>query len=189
MILANSLRRSATYLVFSLLVSVPVEAASILRTESLHTGDHYTLSVEVVLDAPREKIWRLMTDYDHLPQLSPVIVDSEVLKKEGANRQRMRFTFHPCVLIFCKTIKNVVDIELQPPSDIVVTVDPALSDFRYAVEHWQMYAEGNKTRIQYSAEMVPNFFVPPVIGPWVIKTFLEREVRNTTIKVEALAQQ
>ncbi len=41
-------------------------------------------------------------------------------------------------------MKKVVDIQARPQNDIVVTGDPALSDFSYSVERWRVAAEGAK---------------------------------------------
>jgi hypothetical protein len=92
------------------------------------------------------------------------------------------------VLIFCKTVKRVVDIEARPQTEITVTDDPAFSNFSYAVERWRVGAEDSRTRLNYSAEVVPEFFIPPLIGPPVVKYFLRREIRLTALAVEALAQ-
>jgi hypothetical protein len=172
----------------ALLIPLSAAAATIERLETAHTDHRYTLSFEVVLDAERDKVWRIMTDYDNLPRLSRAIGESHILKTEHSPEHRVSVTFHACVLIFCKTMKKVVDIEARPQEDIVVTGVPALSDFSYSVEHWQVSAEGAQTRLRYHAEMVPDFFIPPIIGPWLVKSFLEREIRATAIKVEELAR-
>jgi hypothetical protein len=41
--------------------------------------------------------------------------------------------------------------------------------------------------MSYTAEMVPNFFIPPVIGPWLVKSFLIEEIKATAVEVESLA--
>ena len=173
----------------ALLTSSATEAATIERLETTHAGKRYTLTFEVVLDAERDRIWRIMTDYEHLPRVSDVIVSSRVLETKDPNRHRVDVRFHACVLIFCKSMKKTVDIVARPQDDIVVTGVPALSDFSYSVEHWQVSTAGGQTRLRYSAEMAPDFFIPPVIGPWLVKSFLQREIRATAIKVEALAKQ
>ena len=177
------------FLTAALLMSSAAAAAAIERLETAHAGKRYTLTFEVVLDAERDRIWRIMTDYEHLPRVSDVIVSSRVLETRDANRHRVDVRFHACVLIFCKSMKKVVDIVARPESEIVVTGVPELSNFSYSVEHWQVSAEGARTRLRYSAEMVPDFFIPPIIGPWLVKSFLQREIRSTAIKVEALARQ
>ena len=69
-----------------------------------------------------------------------------------------------------------------------MTEDPANRHIRYAVERWQVQAEDDRTRLHYTAEVVPNFFIPPLIGPPVVKYFLRREIQLTAIEVEALAR-
>jgi len=173
----------------ALLISSATDAATIERLEAAHTDHRYTLSFEVVLDAERAKVWQIMTDYENLPRLSKTITESHLLKVEHTPEHRVSITFHACVLIFCKTMKKVVDIEARPESEIVVTGVPELSDFSYSVEHWQVSAEGAQTRLRYHAEMVPDFFIPPIIGPWLVKSFLQREIRGIAAEVEALAKQ
>ncbi len=183
----NKSLHAALLLATVMLASTPASAATILHTEAGHVEDRYTVSFEVVLDAERSKVWQIMTDYERLPRVSKIIVESRVLKQEDTNRHRVGVTLEACVLIFCKTVKRVVDIEAWPQQEILVTEDPAQSDFRYAVERWRVVAEGEKTRLFYSAEMVPDFFIPPLIGPWVVKYFLQREIKATALQVEALA--
>jgi hypothetical protein len=187
--MSNARRLSAVLLANGLLASAFASAADIERLEATHTDHRYTLSFEVVLAAERDKVWQIMTDYENLPRLSKTIGESHILKTEHSPEHRVSITFHACILIFCKTMKKVVDIEARPQDDIVVTGVPALSDFSYSVEHWEVSAEGAKTRLRYSAEMVPDFFIPPLIGPWVVKSFLQREIRGIAIKVEELAGQ
>ncbi len=183
----NVWRRATVLLFTGLLFPALAAPATILRTEATHDDDRYKLTFEVVLNAERDKVWNIMTDYNRLTRVSKVIVESRILKKEDENRHRVGVTLHACVLIFCKTMKKVVDIQAWPQNDIIVIGDPALSDFSYSVERWRVVAEGAKTRLYYSAEMVPDFFIPPLIGPWLMKSFLQKEIKATAIQVEALA--
>ena len=185
--MSNAWRGTIISIVTGFLASAPVSAGTIERLEAGHADNRYTLSFEVVLDAERDKVWRIMTDYENLPRLSKVITESHILKTEHSLQHRVDVTFHACILIFCKTMKKVVDIQVWPQNDIIVIGDPALSDFSYSVERWRVSAEGNRTRLYYTAEMVPDFFIPPVIGPWLVKSFLQKEIKATAIQVEALA--
>lgn len=164
-------------------------AATIEVLETTHEAGRYTVSFEVVLAANRDKVWQIMTDYEHLPLVSKSIVESRVLKREDARHQRVELTLHGCILFFCKTLRRVVNIEARPPEEIRMTEDPAHSDFRYGIERWGITREGSATRLKYSAELEPDFFVPPLIGPVAVKYFLRREIRLTALEVEALAGQ
>ncbi|MHB8535463.1 MAG: SRPBCC family protein [Sulfuricaulis sp.] len=175
-------------LALGLLAPTGASAATIERLETTHAANRYTLSFDVVLDAERNRVWHIMTDYDRLTRVSDVIVKSAILNTTDQNRQRVGVTLRACVLIFCKTMKKVVDIQARPQDDIVVIGVPALSDFSYSVEHWRVSAVDGKTRLRYDAEMVPDFFIPPIIGPWLVRHFLEGEIKATAIKVEELAR-
>jgi carbon monoxide dehydrogenase subunit G len=179
--------RATAWLLLGLWAPAAV-AGTIERLETTHDSGRYTVAFEVVLDAPRDKVWRIMTDYERLPRVSKIITESRVLKQEDAHRHRVGVTLEACIMIFCKTVKRVVDIVAKPQTEIVVTEDPASTHFRSAVERWQVAAEGPATRLNYSAEVVPNFFIPPLIGPPVVKYFLRREIRLTALEVEALAK-
>jgi hypothetical protein len=179
--------RAIAWLAFGLWASIAT-AGTIERLETAHDDGRYTVIFEVVLDAPRDKVWQIMTDYERLPRVSKIITESRVLKQEDANRHRIGVTLDACILFFCKTIKRVVDIEAKPQTEITVTEDPANRHIRYAVERWQVQAEDDRTRLHYTAEVVPNFFIPPLIGPPVVKYFLRREIQLTVIEVEALAK-
>ncbi|MBI3546460.1 MAG: SRPBCC family protein [Gammaproteobacteria bacterium] len=174
--------------VVGLAAPIAASATTIERLEVKHADNRYTLTFEVVLHAERSKVWQIMTDYEHLPRVSDVIVDSHMLMSADPRRQRVAVTFHACVLIFCKTMKKTLDIQTWPQTAIVVIGDPALSDFSYSVERWRVSAEGANTRLYYTAEMVPNFFIPPLIGPWMVKSFMQKEIKATAAKVEALAK-
>lgn len=180
-------RRGTILLAFVLSAPASSDAATIEVLETTHNQGRYTVTFEVVLDAARDKVWQIMTDYDHLPRVSKIIVESRVLKQEDANRHRVGVTLEACVLIFCKTVKRTVDIQANPQKEILVTEVPDQSDFREGVERWKVAAEGPKTRLNYTAELVPDFFIPPLIGPLVVKYFLRREIRLTALEVESLA--
>jgi hypothetical protein len=179
--------RATALLALGLWAPVAV-AGTIELLETTHANGRYTVSFEVVLDAVRDRVWPIMTDYERLPRVSKIITESRILKQTDANHHRVGVTLEACVLIFCKTIKRVVDIEARPQTEITVTDDPAFSNFSYAVERWRVAAEGPRTRLNYTAEVVPDFFIPPLIGPPVVKYFLRREIRLTALEVEALAR-
>jgi hypothetical protein len=92
-----------------------------------------------------------------------------------------------CVLFLCKTVRRVQDVALQPNGDITASAVPALSDFSRAEEHWRIIPQGSGTRIHYDAQLVPDFFVPPMLGPWLLKRAIRRDLLGAAARIESLA--
>jgi hypothetical protein len=66
--------------------------------------------------------------------------------------------------------------------------EPAKSDFKFSRERWRLVKDGEGTLLIYDFEMEPAFWVPPVIGPYVIKRSLASGGVDAIDRIEALAQ-
>ncbi|MGH8581113.1 MAG: hypothetical protein ACREVK_13695 [Gammaproteobacteria bacterium] len=63
------------------------------------------------------------------------------------------------------------EIKRQANGDIITRVVPEESDFSYGRCHWRTRSlTAQASRIALSAEVTPAFWVPPLIGPWILKT-------------------
>lgn len=156
------------------------------HTEVSHDGDRYRMRVAVVLAAEAGAVRRHLTDYDHLDRLSELIVDSRRLVGPD-DTPRVRIVLQACVLIFCKSVRRVMAVETGASGDILTLADPNQSDFSYARETWQVQAQGRATRLTYEAEFEPSFYVPPLIGPWLIKSRLGGALEEIAERLEQLA--
>jgi hypothetical protein len=89
--------------------------------------------------------------------------------------------------MFCKAYIRAGHLLLKPQHDIVAMVDPETSNFRYSRERWRLIPEKNGTRMLYDFEMEPDFWVPPLIGPYVMKKVLLDGGRDAIDRIEELA--
>ncbi|MFQ5938247.1 MAG: hypothetical protein ACE5LB_17735 [Acidiferrobacterales bacterium] len=163
-------------------------AATIWHLEITHDNRTYLAAFDVLLAANAASSRELLSDYRQWRRLSDTLSESQLLRTFPDGRQRIRLRFHACVLIFCKTYQQVKDVVVRPNGDIVTTIVPEGSDFASGWERWQIRAEQNKTRIQYHAVLVPAFRVPPLVGPWILKSTLRRKLIVTAQKLETLAK-
>lgn len=150
-----------------------------------HNDGHYTVNFSVRLAAPPDKVRALSTDYANLAQLSDLVAESRVLAISG-NTTRLKLVLRACVLFFCKSVSRVEDVVAEANGDITTRALPEQSDFRLATERWRILPEGNGTRFIYRAEVEPDFFVPPIIGPFVMRRVMERELRESAVRFEQL---
>ena len=150
--------------------------------------DRYKLRSETYLEADREAIYRVLTDYDQFLKFSSTFVEARNVDPDEEGRPRFYTRMEGCVLLFCKSYIRSGHLELTPVSDIVAIVDPELSNFRFAHERWQLSDDGEGTLLIYTFEMEPDFWIPPVVGPFVVKRALRRGGADVVDRIEALAQ-
>jgi hypothetical protein len=167
-----------------LLLTANALAGEILASSVSHDGERYTLSVTARIDAPLETVYREITDFDNLAAINPAIEESRLLAAPRPDTWRVRSVIKVCILVFCKRVVQVQDVTLLDGHAIEAVIVPAHSDFRSGHAHWQLTASDATTELVFSNSFVPDFWVPPVIGPWLIKRKLVWEVSETAMYIE-----
>jgi hypothetical protein len=76
---------------------------------------------------------------------------------------------------------------MQPPHYIRPVTLPEQSDFKYAVSEWLLEPAGEGTNVTYKLELEPDFWVPPVLGPWLLKRTLLKGGTRAINRIERLA--
>ncbi len=67
-------------------------------------------------------------------------------------------------------------------------VDPALSDFEFSDETWTFREDNGGTRVTYELHMDPKFWVPPAIGPFMLKRKLRNASGDALDRIEQVAR-
>ena len=150
-----------------------------------HEG-HYLLRIDMIINANTERVHELLTDYAHLDRLSQSIIRSELLAN-NAPHFRVRVTTDGCVVFFCRELVQVQDVSELPNGYIVVSVLPEMSDFAYSRNVWRIRALNDQTRVTYSSDLVPDFWIPPLFGTAIFKNKLLEESRQVIENLERLA--
>jgi len=158
----------------------------VIRDSSVHLeGDVYSFSITVQVDAPLERVYRLITDFANLSAINPSIEDSQVLESHG-NRERVRSVVRVCILMFCKRVVQVQDLTLVDSHTVVAVMVPGEGDFRSGSARWQLTTVGSGTELLFTETFDPDFWVPPVIGTWLIERQLVKEVAETATYIERM---
>lgn len=169
-----------------LLVPVPALALDIHDLQITREGNRYRVHFDVVIPVAPARAQALLRDYRQWPNLSDTMTESRLLETFPDGRQRVRIVFHSCVLLFCKDISQTKELDNRQDGDIRAVMVPEQSDFSYGWEHWRIRAAKDMTRLQYQAEFVPAFALPPVIGPWILKARLRQTLTLTAERLEIL---
>lgn len=135
------------------------------------------------LDASADKVTKKLTDYENLKDLSPIILQSEVLDQAGAST-RVQLDIKACILIFCKNLRKTENLSYEEPGTIKASMIPELSDFRNGEAIWRVRPAKDGALLEHKASLEPDFWVPPLIGPFLIKRTLRKEVMVTLQELE-----
>lgn len=148
-------------------------------------GEHYLVSVRMPVQAPVERVARVLTDYANLGRLHESIRESRILQRDGP-RAKVHILTHTCVLVFCLDLVQVLDYEITGSASVAASMDGPASDFSYGEMSWRLEAESpERTLMRFQGDLVPKFWVPPLIGPWILQAKLLDMSRDAT---KAIAQ-
>jgi hypothetical protein len=174
-------------LAFALLAApLPGLAGGVLDAAASYDNGMYMLSIDARIDAPVELVYRLITDYDHLHAINPAIRESRVLRTFSQAKHRIRTVTRVCVLFYCRDVAQTQYMLQSPGYVIEADILPQDSDFRSGQGRWQLNAgAGNETLLHFRAEIAPDFFVPPLIGPWLIRREMENQMTAIVRLIEA----
>lgn len=162
-------------------------AGQVRRAEVSHDKGTYHMVLDVELDADLDPVYAIATDFDDLERISPTVSEASRLPDPAPGIQRRKMVIRTCMLFFCMNADLVEDAVLSGHT-IVTTVVPEESDFKSGQTTWTMTSRGpGLSRIVLDCVAVPAFWIPPVIGPWIIKKKMMEEGRVTIERIEKLA--
>ncbi|MEJ2508749.1 MAG: SRPBCC family protein [Gammaproteobacteria bacterium] len=182
------MRQLGVWLLAGLLAGGPACAGEVLSSHVDYTDDHYLIDIDMRIDANADKVFARLQDYNHLHRINSAIKSSRLLKTDGRIK-RVRIVTRGCVWFYCRRVEQVQNIEEIRDRYLVATIDPKVSDFKYGRVIWHVWHDDTGTRIRFSADLVPDFWIPPLIGPWVMKKKLLEEGRQTITGLERLDRQ
>lgn len=162
-------------------------AADIERLELVRDGRTYRLDAAFALAAQPAAAWRVLTDYEGLPALNSSIKKVQVLGSDGPTRHRLHARIRLCAYVFCRTLDHVQWMTQRREGLLEAEIDPADSDFEYGAARWELTPAGPGSRLDLTIAVRPRFWVPPVVGPWLIREALRVQAQRTAEGIERRA--
>ena len=153
---------------------------------SKEKGNNYHFNMQFVALASAQRVYAIITDYERLTELNPLIKQSRVLPRDVEGITRVELVTKGCMLMFCKTIIRVEDVQVKPDLTIETQFVTELSDFKSGHTRWTFMPEGEQTIVNYQASMVPDFWLPPFVGPYMLKKQLRSQLHYTANKINSL---
>ena len=183
--------RRAAVAVLSFAASSLLAAATIDSLDVMRKQGAYSLEADARLDATPESIYAVLTDYadNRFGRISSVYKESRFLDP-AADGTPMVFTrMEGCLLWHCMSLRRTERLETREPFFIRSVAIPEGSNFKSSMSEWVLERDGDGTKLKYRLEMEPDFFIPPLIGPWYLKRTLSQGGVRAVTRIERLARQ
>jgi hypothetical protein len=164
-------------------------AAQIDAITVTHRDDGFKIAFDAVVDAPTQQVYAVLADYARLGKLNPIITAISVEVAPTGRGERVRSVIKACVWFFCRQIVQVEDVTEPDANTIVAHIVPGAGDFESGSCFWRVTNEGPRTRLHYEATRVAGFWIPPLIGPWVIRRTVREQLETSIVVLERLANQ
>jgi len=186
-------RRAASAIITGAVLLLALHAAhggEIEYAEVRYADGRYAVEAQLHLEAPAEHVYAVMTDHDRLHRASKAFRRSELLERYDAHNARRRLEVHTCLLVFCFDFGMTEHVEELGDGTMVTTIIPELSDFHGGEARYRIEPRTARTStLRFSLWREPRFWVPPIIGPWIIKQKLRSELIESILRTETLARE
>ncbi len=171
----------------------PAWAARILSVQARRHGAHFAIAVRMTLDAPPWAVFAALQDYAAMPRYNPDLRRVRVLPTAQPDRLRLFATVHACVWIFCKTMhqQQIMTATADAHGGVLrAALVPHRGDFRSGRARWTVRPCRNRpapTCLDMQLELQPAFWVPPLVGAWIIRHKMYQEALRCGIGLERVA--
>lgn len=185
------MRQKALWVV--LLLAASAQAAEVSSVQVARNGERFLIGMHIAIDAPAPAVFRALQNYPAMAHYNPDLRAVRVEPTSTADRVRVFMTIHTCVLVFCKTMHQEQIMTAAASAD-GGTLDAKLlryGDFKRGHGLWIVKpcpTGRGVTCLDVSIELVPAFWVPPVLGPWVVRRKMDEEARRTGDGLEQTAR-
>jgi ribosome-associated toxin RatA of RatAB toxin-antitoxin module len=195
------------FLVFLLLgVTTPLAMAQAPKLElpklevsvnRLDQDGHHMYEVDATgaVNASLPKVWRILTNYERMTEFVPDMESCKVLSRNGNEVIIEQFGVAR-FLFMARTIHLIVRAVEQPMSSIDITL--ISGDMKHYESRWELVPipETGGTKIIYHGKLMPNFYVPGLLGAKMIRSDIERMMgavlarldRRDDARVEAISK-
>lgn len=190
----TTIRRSRRWPLWMLLcLATQAHAAQVSAVRVTRSGERFSIDMHMVIDAPAPAVFRALQDYATMARYNPDLRSVRVELTAAPDRVRLFTTVHLCVLIFCKTMHQEQIMTATAGAGggrLNADLVPRGGDFKEGHGLWLVRPCPARpgTCMDVRIQLLPAFWVPPVIGPWVLRRKMDEEARRTGAGLELTAR-
>ncbi|MHB8815046.1 MAG: SRPBCC family protein [Steroidobacteraceae bacterium] len=175
-------------------LAVQAHAAQVRDVQVTRDDGRFLIAMHIAIDASPPAVFRALQDYSAMTRYNPDLLSVRVQGTGVPGRVRLFTAIHTCVLVFCKTMHQVQLMTAIRDADggvLEAELLPRGGAFKSGSARWTVRAcptAPSMTCLDARIELVPAFWVPPVIGSWVVRRKMDEEARRTSLGLELVAR-
>jgi len=177
------------FLAGTILAPVLSDAAEMRLVHVDYDDGYYTLESDVWFDVGRKAVFEVFLDWDIAGEFSSIVVEAKNVGPDEHGGMGYYILNRGCILFFCKSARRNGSVTSQPYEIIRAVADPDNSDFELSDETWTFRDEDGGTSVRYRLKMKPGFWIPPLVGPYLMKRKLRNDGGEAIDRIEQLAQE
>jgi hypothetical protein len=135
--------------------------------------------------APPGLCYSVLTDFDHQAAFLPGLQSSRLVSLPG-EPLRLRQVGRPVLGLSSLAVDVTLAVTLDPPHGFTFT--EVAGNLRQMRGAWHVTGDTSHCTIDYRAEIEPDFWVPPLIGPLLIKQQVREQVDALVAEIHRRAQ-
>jgi len=187
-------------LVFFVLISLQLSAAEMLKMDVKRQGKRFYLKSSLLVEVPVSSMYTILTDYNNMHHFSRGIKHSQEVTPSAEGVRRVYSHLQGCVAFLCRSVEKVELMKTIENQQVLTELLPEISkNVKWNKSLWEL-SEIQKvdstnpdeftsfTKIEYAMEFEPGFWVPPLLGPYMIKKSLAKDGLEIVSRMEKYAQ-
>jgi len=146
--------------------------AALITLDTARDGDALLIEASIEAEADLRQIWRVLTDYDRLAEFMPGMRASRLVMRE-AGKAIVDQTGVMRVLFFDVALDVRLRVDEEPYQRISSrAIGGNLKEFAAV---YVLPGTQGRSRLVYRGRLVPDFFVPPLVGVFALRASFEEQ--------------
>lgn len=175
----------AASLAVLLAAALPARAAGPIALQVERDGARLQVNATVEAQAPAELCYAVIADFDRLAEFIPDLQSSRIVSAPG-QPLRLRQVGETRGGFSRYSIDVTLALTVDPPRRI----DFRRVDGNLALMegNWQVSGDTGSCAVDYHATLQPSFWVPPLLGPVIVRHRVERQLAGLLAEIDRRAR-
>ncbi len=160
-----------------------------LNVHTERDGDTLHVTVDMRVAVKPRRAWEVMTDFDRMAGFVPNLSSSKIVARNG-NRIKVEQKGTYALGLWSFPFESTREVELFPYTKVTSRATSGNMKNMDSVTYFM--ADGQNTRVNYNATLIPSQTIPPLIGPSLVNSEVREQfqgMRDEMLRREQFAKQ